>query len=374
MRAYLRARALCLQRLLRGTPPPRRIMAWLVCSLLDSQLVARFQRRCGLFPATSVAAEGGAGAARAVGNGSSRLSLRRDSPAKQHSPRPPPGCATCNGSPGSAWELVMYIGQVSKDLLKWPRPYSPPVVKLEKRTNAEYGMPSTHAMAATTISFTFVITTVSQYKYSLDLGIIGAALFSTMVCLSRIYTGMHSVLDVIIGSLISAVLIALAYPTWDFIDHLILTSPLCPVFCIVVPLVLCYNYPKLDHYSPTRADTTTILGAAAGAVIGFWVNNFYVLNTSAEAIAHSIPSITGEMLLKVLAKFLIGISTLVITRQLVKRTTLKTLCSWYSVSTSDLETIQQIEIEVPYKFITYASIGFNATVLVPLLHEFLGLN
>ncbi|XP_053164658.1 sphingosine-1-phosphate phosphatase 2 isoform X3 [Hemicordylus capensis] len=272
------------------------------------------------------------------------------------------------------WSLVMYIGQVSKDLLKWPRPYSPPVVKLEKRTNAEYGMPSTHAMAATTISFTFVITTVSQYKYSLDLGIIGAALFSTMVCLSRIYTGMHSVLDVIIGSLISAVLIALAYPTWDFIDHLILTSPLCPVFCIVVPLVLCYNYPKLDHYSPTRADTTTILGAAAGAVIGFWVNNFYVLNTSAEAIAHSIPSITGEMLLKVLAKFLIGISTLVITRQLVKRTTLKTLCSWYSVSTSDLETIQQIEIEVPYKFITYASIGFNATVLVPLLHEFLGLN
>lgn len=58
----------------------------------------------------------------------------------------------------------MYIGQVSKDILKWPRPLSPPVVKLEMRTDAEYGMPSTHAMAATAISFSFLIATVNQYK------------------------------------------------------------------------------------------------------------------------------------------------------------------------------------------------------------------
>jgi len=58
----------------------------------------------------------------------------------------------------------MYIGQVSKDILKWPRPLSPPVVKLERRTDAEYGMPSTHAMAATAISFSFLIATVNQYK------------------------------------------------------------------------------------------------------------------------------------------------------------------------------------------------------------------
>lgn len=62
----------------------------------------------------------------------------------------------------------MYIGQVSKDLLKWPRPLSPPVVKLETKTNAEYGMPSTHAMAATAISFTFVIASVNQYKVGIS--------------------------------------------------------------------------------------------------------------------------------------------------------------------------------------------------------------
>lgn len=61
-------------------------------------------------------------------------------------------------------QIVMYIGQVFKDILKWPRPLSPPVVKLEMRTNAEYGMPSTHAMAATAISFSFFIATMNQYK------------------------------------------------------------------------------------------------------------------------------------------------------------------------------------------------------------------
>lgn len=58
----------------------------------------------------------------------------------------------------------MYIGQVTKEILKWPRPFSPPVVKLEKRVIAEYGMPSTHAMAATAISFTLLISTMDRYQ------------------------------------------------------------------------------------------------------------------------------------------------------------------------------------------------------------------
>ncbi|KAJ6669294.1 hypothetical protein lerEdw1_008103 [Lerista edwardsae] len=376
-------------------------MAWLARSLSDSQPVARFQRRCGLFPA---------GEARAVGNGSPQ----------------PPGRAACNGSPDGAWKdcpqeyvvknyfyyylfrissamgqevfyitflpfsywiinpylarrmvitwmLVMYIGQVLKDLLKWPRPCTPPVVKLEKRTMAEYGMPSTHAMAATAISFTFVLTTVKQYKYSIELGMIGALLFSTMVSLSRIYTGMHTVLDVIGGSLIAAVLTALSYPAQEVIDHLLITSPWGPVFCIIVPLLLCYHYPKLDHYSPTRADTATILGAGAGAIIGVWIN-IHIANHSVADVAHSIPSVTAALIWVTFAKVLVGIGVLLVIRQLIKSVILKALCLWYKVSTNDLEAIQQIEIEVPYKFITYTSVGLSATALVPLLHEFLGLN
>ncbi|KAI6063324.1 Sphingosine-1-phosphate phosphatase 2 [Aix galericulata] len=270
------------------------------------------------------------------------------------------------------WSIVMYIGQVSKDILKWPRPLSPPVVKLEVRTDAEYGMPSTHAMAATAISFSFLIATMNQYKYPFELGLTAAFIFSTLVCLSRLYTGMHTVLDVIGGALISAVLLVLLYPAWDSIDHLLLTSPFCPLLSIAVPLLLCYNYPKLDYYSPTRADTTTILGAGAGATVGFWLNHQYAAPAySGENLG--FPLITGMTVVLVLARFFTGLFVILLTRQLMKSVVLGTLCYCYKFPISDLEARRRLEVEVPYKFVTYSSVGFTATVIVPLLHGLLGL-
>lgn len=61
-------------------------------------------------------------------------------------------------------QVVMYVGQAMKDVLKLPRPPSPPVVKLEKRVDAEYGLPSTHAMAATAISFTLLLSAPSRIQ------------------------------------------------------------------------------------------------------------------------------------------------------------------------------------------------------------------
>ncbi|XP_035744762.1 sphingosine-1-phosphate phosphatase 2 [Egretta garzetta] len=272
------------------------------------------------------------------------------------------------------WSVVMYIGQVSKDILKWPRPLSPPVVKLEMRTVAEYGMPSTHAMAATAISFSFLMATANQYKYPFELGLVAAFVFSMLVCLSRLYTGMHTVLDVIGGALISAVLLMFLYPAWDVIDHLLLTSPFCPLLSIVVPLVLCYNYPKLDFYSPTRGDTTTILGAGAGATVGFWLNHQYAAPAyTSENFQLGFPLITSKIVVVALARFFVGIFVVLLTRQLMKSVVLGMLGYRYKFPRGDREARRRLEVEVPYKFITYSSVGFSATVVVPLLHELLGL-
>ncbi|KAM6064337.1 sphingosine-1-phosphate phosphatase 2 isoform 1-T1 [Theristicus caerulescens] len=395
-------------------------MARLLGTLRSSQPVARFQRCCGLFPAGE---EGGSGdpaeGARDCGACNGAGAQRRPAAAGRgprngvRSGRGPQGCAQkyivknyfyyylfkFSAALGEEifyitflpftywnidhsvsrrmiiiWSIVMYIGQVSKDILKWPRPLSPPVVKLEMRTDAEYGMPSTHAMAATAISFSFLIATMNQYKYPFELGLVAAFVFSTLVCLSRLYTGMHTVLDVIGGALISAVLLVLLYPAWDTIDHLLLTSPFCPLLSIVVPLVLCYNYPKLDYYSPTRGDTTTILGAAAGATVGFWLNNQYVARAYiSENFQLGFPLITSKIVVVVLARFFVGIFVVLLTRQLMKSMVLGMLGYRYKFPIGDLEARRRLEVEVPYKFITYSSVGFSATVIVPLLHELLGL-
>uniref|UniRef100_A0A8C0SAS3 Phosphatidic acid phosphatase type 2/haloperoxidase domain-containing protein n=1 Tax=Canis lupus familiaris TaxID=9615 RepID=A0A8C0SAS3_CANLF len=387
-------------------------MAELLRSLQDSQLVARFQRRCGLFPAPEEGPRhNGAGPAEGAAAG-------RGAGAPAHGLRsvaaPQPYVQKYvvknyfyyylfrfsaalgqevfyitflpfthwNIDPFLSrrliivWVLVMYIGQVAKDILKWPRPLSPPVVKLEKRVIAEYGMPSTHAMAATVISFTLLISTRDRYQYPFVLGLLMAVLFSTLVCLSRLYTGMHTVLDVLGGIAATAVLLALTYPAWSLIDRLDSASPVFPVCAAVVPFLLCYHYPAPDFYSPTRADTTTILAAGAGVTIGSWINHFFQLAPGPPGPpppAAPAPAPAAAGLALSLTKFAVGIALVLAVRRLVQALSLQVLCSWFRVVPRDREARRRLEIEVPYKFVTYASVGICATTFVPMLHRFLGL-
>lgn len=182
-----------------------------------------------------------------------------------------------------------------------------------------------------------------------------------------------SLQDVIGGALISAVLLVLLYPAWDTIDHLLLTSPFCPLFSLVVPLVLCYNYPKLDYYSPTRGDTTTILGAAAGATVGFWLNHQYTAPAyTSKSVQPGFPLLASAVVF-VLARFCVGILVVLLTRWVMKSVVLGVLGYRYKFPIRDLQARRRLEVEVPYKFVTYSSVGFTATVIVPLLHELLGL-
>ncbi|XP_072330638.1 sphingosine-1-phosphate phosphatase 2 isoform X2 [Scyliorhinus torazame] len=357
-------------------------------SLQDPHLVASFQRCCGLF--IQVEERLGAGCSNAHGNASGSPGLAERAGVARGSERPngerrckingthphphgqdrkdPHGVGEC------AAKIVMYLGQASKDIIKWPRPLSPPVVKLETRVDAEYGMPSTHAMAATAISFTFLMATMYRYKYSVAFGLMASTVLSALVSLSRLYTGMHTVLDVICGVLITAVLMTLTYPFWDILDNFQLTSPLTPIIAIVMPFFMSYTYPELDHYSPTRGDTTIILGVASGCTVGFWMNYQYGRTYEPTgSLPFKIPAITLQIVSLAIARFLIGIIVLVATRQVVKTLSLKVLYAWFDVAGHDMQARKRLEIEVPYKFATYSSIGFNATVVVPLLHQLLEL-
>lgn len=62
------------------------------------------------------------------------------------------------------WVWVMYLGQCTKDVFGWPRPASPPVVKVEMFYNSEYSMPSTHAMSGTAIPFSLFFMTYGRWE------------------------------------------------------------------------------------------------------------------------------------------------------------------------------------------------------------------
>ena len=58
--------------------------------------------------------------------------------------------------------ILMMNVQALKDLLRWPRPPMPEVVRMEPRFSQEYGMPSTHAMMALSLPFSVVVFTVTK--------------------------------------------------------------------------------------------------------------------------------------------------------------------------------------------------------------------
>jgi sphingosine-1-phosphate phosphatase 1 len=66
------------------------------------------------------------------------------------------------------WALVMYIGQALKDIIRWKRPQSPPVIVLEPEYAIEYGMPSTHAMAGFSLPVTIFVFTLFRYEVHLS--------------------------------------------------------------------------------------------------------------------------------------------------------------------------------------------------------------
>lgn len=84
-------------------------------------------------------------------------------------------------------------GQGVKDILRWERP-GPPVVKLQSKWALEYGMPSTHAMVGASIPFSILLYTMNRYQYNFPVGLAIAVIWCSVVCLSRLYLGMHTVL------------------------------------------------------------------------------------------------------------------------------------------------------------------------------------
>ena len=64
------------------------------------------------------------------------------------------------------WAWNLFIGQSTKDLIRWSRPASPPVVKVEVFYNSEYSMPSTHAMTGTAMSFSLFMLSYGRWEVS----------------------------------------------------------------------------------------------------------------------------------------------------------------------------------------------------------------
>jgi sphingosine-1-phosphate phosphatase 1 len=275
---------------------------------------------------------------------------------------------------GFLWGIYMTVGQATKDLLCMPRPASPPVVKLEERYKAEFGFPSTHAMVSAGLPVSVVVLSYSRYNINLPISMAIAATFCCWVCCSRLYLGMHSLLDVIAGVLYSMLILLLVMPVLEPIDEFMLENSLSPMIAVTSGFVLCHLYPSLKQWSTARGDTVIIIGTVVGFSVGSFLNNkLGLLARPTEPPLYDIqfPDAVGYAL-GVLRTFL-GLCVLLAIRQFFKFSLLRFLCHVYGLDYSDAKSKREKRVELPYNYLTYFAVGLNIAFASPYLFCLLGI-
>ncbi|XP_069321150.1 sphingosine-1-phosphate phosphatase 1 isoform X2 [Eulemur rufifrons] len=245
------------------------------------------------------------------------------------------------------WVLVMYLGQCTKDIIRWPRPASPPVVKLEVFYNSEYSMPSTHAMSGTAIPISMVLLTYGRWQ------------------------------DIIAGFLYTILILAVFYPFVDLIDNFNQTHKYAPLIIIGLHLALGIFSFTLDTWSTSRGDTAEILGSGAGIACGAHVtyNVGLILDPSLDMLPLARLPITVTLCGKAILRILIGMVFILIVRNIMKKITIPLACKIFSIPCDDIRKARQhMEVELPYRYITYGMVGFSITFLVPHIFFFIGIS
>ncbi|CAH2107928.1 unnamed protein product [Euphydryas editha] len=279
------------------------------------------------------------------------------------------------------WTIVMYIGQGFKDIIRWPRP-GYPVKKLQEKWAIEYGMPSTHAMVGVSIPFSVLFYTMDRYQYPVHWGIVIAVSWCTLICVSRVYLGMHSILDIAAGLLLSSALLVVLIPVVDELDGFLLTSLWSPLIVVSVSVLVIVYHPQSDKWTPTRGDTTMIVSVCAGILTGSWTN-YQLGNMAASPLdpPYEIiwPSI--EMFGCTLLRTTLGFCGVLATRALAKSFSYAFVCALLGKdknelrnSENSLDNKNKIIVECSYKYFTYGLIGFNTTYVFPNVFDLLFIN
>lgn len=74
-------------------------------------------------------------------------------------------------------------------------------------------------------------------------------------------------------------------------------------------------------------------------------------------------------------RIVVGVLVLVATRALMKALTIPLVCWVVGVPSQDVRKARQhMEVELPYRYIVYGTVGLNVLFLVPLLFTYLHLS
>jgi sphingosine-1-phosphate phosphatase 1 len=221
------------------------------------------------------------------------------------------------------------------------------------------------------IPISLVYLSHNRYNIDLTISIVFATVFCCWVCCSRLYLGMHSLLDVIGGVVYAIFIICVSLPFLNTIDEFMLDSNYSPLISLAIGFSLCCFYPNVKMWGTARADTAIIIGTVVGFSVGAFFNN--QLGFLQKPDYPPLYDIRSPSIVHLVLRTLIGLLILIAIRQIFKTFLLRLICFIYNCDHNDPIVRRKKKIELPYNYITYFVIGLNIAFLSPYLFRLLGI-
>lgn len=96
---------------------------------------------------------------------------------------------------------------------------------------------------------------------------------------------------------------------------------------------------------------------------------------SPDQLPFPTPAFSAGLVGAAVLRLFLGVLVLVATRALMKAVTIPLVCRVFGVPSDDVRKARQhMEVELPYRYIVYGTVGFNVLFLVPLLFSYMQLS
>lgn len=344
------------------------------------------------------------------------------------------------------WVSLYYIGQLLKDMLKLPRPFCPPAIQLEKHYAEEYGMPSTHSMCAFTFPFYMTIlatgwpsslgdflqavvhlVTLNPIPADQDaftgyqaLMWIITVIWCVIMTLSRLYMGVHTLMDLVSGAILGLLVLFFVDYFGDDLDRWFIGGSNVSFWAVALSIglaLLYYSLARPDKWTHAYGDTCIIIAVGIlgvftgsrilldapitpgptfdavliGQVFDHRPNNpIHNIDHSAPGYLHipntPIPRLTGRKLpmfinynpmnlpipLWLLVRAFLGYGLLFLSRAVVKYLMWKLMLKLFPAPPDCQNPQQRYIVEIPVKLMTYGVVGINALYTALVVFEIAG--
>ncbi len=273
-------------------------------------------------------------------------------------------CAT----PWSQWGLAnlwfrmvhvlasgVFFSGFLKDMWCLPRPLSPPLNRITMSHSAalEYGFPSTHSTNAVSVAvyaFFMLHSPDSSIQPALKIGLqILCCCYATSIIIGRLYCGMHGFFDVVVGSLLGALLSIVQCLYGDTFDHFIHTGSFkAPAIVVLIILVLVRIHPEPADDCPCFDDSVAFAGVMVGIELGNWHFGRSGMAWDKPALATVPYDLQALGWPKTIARIVIGVVMIFAWREVMKPTLLRILPPIFRV-------IESLGMNLPRRFFVQAS-------------------